>query len=197
MAANYQLESHFKHLLSAFKDAPSSMKQLVYELGTIVLKQDDRLNAVGLAIGADCIEADTNTIVEFMARAALKHADLAVIEFTAADYNVKHGFDGCPVNLFAIEYNQCVDILNLLECQPVAGGADYAFWQVFEPTTIGSEDEVSFTLAPDDRLLIDKPTGRMAMVRHYTNSPNCDGLAEGTYLFSLDVADKIKAIFEK
>lgn len=197
MPTNYQLESHIKHLLTAFKDAPSPMKQLVYELGSVILKQDDRLNAVGIAIGADCIEADTNTIVEFMARAALRHDDLAVIKFTAADYNVKHGFDGCPVELFSIEYNQCVDILNLLECQPVPGGADYAFWQVFEPTVVGTEDEVYFTLAPDDRLLIDKPTGRMAMVRHYTNSPNCEGLAEGSYLFSLDAADKIKAILNK
>lgn len=196
MSNNYQLESHFKHLLSAFKDAPSDLKQVVFELGAIILKQDERLNAVGLAIGADCIDAD-NTIIEFMAKAAVRHNDIAVIKFTAADYNVKHGFDGCPVELFGIEYNQCVDILNLLDCQPEAGGADYAHWTLFEPTTIGSENEVSFSLAPDDRILIDKPTGRTVLVRHYTNAPGCEGLVDGSYLFSENATELVHPIFNK
>lgn len=197
MKNKYRMEAHFNHIFRIFKDAPTDQKQTVYELASIILQQDERLHAIGAALGADQVDGQADVVMEFMARAAMKHDDLAVIEFTAADYNVKHGFDGCPVNLNGITGDQCTDIFNLLKISPMAGGADYAFWNVYEPTTVGGEDEVMMVMAPDDRLLIDKNDGHIVMVRHYTNTPDLDNIAQSTYLFSLDAADLVKAILDK
>lgn len=197
MSNKNRMEVHFNHIFRIFKDAPSDQKQTVYELASIILQQDDRLHAIGAALGADQVDGQADVVMEFMARAAMKHDDLAVIEFNAADYNIKHGFDGSPVNLINITPVQSTAVLDLLEVSPMAQGADYAFWNVYEPTTVGGEDEVMMVMGPDDRLLIDKNDGRIVMVRHYTNTPGLDNIAQSTYLFSLDAADLVKAILDK
>lgn len=197
MSNKHRMEAHFTRVFHLFNDATLEQKQSVYELASIILQQDDRLHAVGAALGADQVDGQADIVMEFMARAAMKHDDLAVIEFNASDYNVKHGFDGCPVDLKGITGNQCTDIFNLLEIQPVPGGADYAFWNVYEPATVGGDDEIVMVMAPGDRLLIDKNDGRMVMVRHYTNAPELDNVAQATYLFAADTCEKVKAIMDK
>lgn len=197
MAANYRLESHFKHIFDIFKDAPTHQKQAVYELAGLIFQQEFRLGQIASALGASQIYDQTDTVMEFMARAAVKVDDLAIIEFNAADFNVRHGFDGCPVDLVNISGDQCTEIFNLFEIQPKEKGADYAIWNVYEPSTIGGDDEFYMEAAPGDRILIDRKDGRAVMLRHYTNARGNESIIESSYVFSGTTSEQIKAIMNK
>lgn len=197
MSNNHRMEAHFKYIFNLFNDAPTHQKQAVYALSGLIFQQEIRFSQIATALGASQIYDQTDIVMEFMARAAVATDDLAIIDFNAADFNVKHGFDGCPVDLVNITHIQCTDIFNLLDIQPKEKGVDYAIWNVYEPATIGSDDEFYMEAAPGDRLLIDRLDGRTVMLRHYTNARGDESIAESSYVFESSTCEQIKKIMNQ
>lgn len=197
MSNSHRMEAHFKHIFNIFKDAPTRQKQTVYELAGLIFQQEARLDQIASALGASQIYDQTDLVMEFMAREAVATDDLHIIYFNAADFNVKHGFDGCPVDLVNINHAQCTDIFNLLEIEPKEKGADYAIWNIYEPATIGGDDEFYMEAAAGDRILIDRKDGRTVLLRHYTNARGNESIVESSYVFEDSTCEKIKAIMNK
>lgn len=150
-----------------------NMRQDFYQLASLIVKQNAILSKTAAAMGVQLPLDETQVLVTLMAMQATGHSELGVIEFTAADYNSKHGFDGNPIELKNLSAQQAQHIMDILAVEPVDRGSDYAHWSI----NFDSQDAspaVLFEASAGDKLLINKDTGHVGYFRSHDNGRGGD-----------------------
>lgn len=150
-----------------------NMRQDFYQLASLIVKQNAILSKTAAAMGVQFPLDETQVLATLMAMHACGHSELGVIEFTAADYNPKHGFDGSPVEIKNITPEQARHVMDILELSPVDRGSDYAHWTInFDPQD--ASPAALFEASAGDKLLINKDTGHVGYFRSHDNGRGGD-----------------------